>query len=483
MKSYVKDMTVGKPTGLLLSFMLPMVVGNIFQQLYNMVDSMIVGQVVGADALAAVGATGSLNFLFFSLCGGMANGVGVVISQHFGAGNDSYVKRAIANAAYIMLAVGSVMGALGMFLSRRVLTFLNTPENILDDATLYMQIMCAGVLAVALYNCISAILRAVGDSKTPLYFLIVASILNIILDLVFVKSFGMGVAGAGIATIIAQLLSGVGSLVFAVFRNPFFKIDKNLMRPDFPIIWQCTRMGVPLAFQTSLIAISCVALQSVVNTFGSVVIAAFTATSRIEQLVQQPYNSLGMAMSTYTGQNIGAGKIERVRAGYRRGLLIMAVFSLMMIPLAQFGGNFIMRLFVSEPEVIAFGSQALKITSWFYLFLGGIYVTRGLLNGAGDAVFAFANGIVEMLGRICLAKPLTLIPSVGVWGVWLATALTWLIAGVFNMSRYLQGNWKKHAVLPEKETKDAAGEDREKSGRNIENVGADVKKIVFKKIC
>lgn len=445
-KSYVKDMTVGNPTKLLLVFMVPMIIGNVFQQLYNMVDSMIVGQVVGANALAAVGATGSLNFFFFSLCGGMSNGTGVVISQHFGAGNHDYVKKAIANAAYIMIVVGAVMGTLGFLLSRPMLTLLNTPDNVLDDAVLYMQIMCAGVLAVAMYNCISAILRAVGDSKTPLYFLIVASILNIILDLLFVKTFGMGVAGAGIATIISQLLSGVGSIIFAICKNPYFKIEKSLMKPDFDIIWQCTRMGVPLAFQTSLISISCIALQSVVNTFGSVVMAAFTATSRIEQLVQQPYNSLGMAMSTYAGQNIGAGKIDRVRLGYRKGMMIMALFSLMMIPLAQFCGEAVMRMFVKEEEVIALGAQAFKITSWFYLFLGTVYVTRGLLNGAGDAVFAFANGVVEMLGRICLARPLTLIPAVGVWGVWLATALTWMIAGSFNASRYFQGKWKKIAL-------------------------------------
>ena len=337
-KTYIKDMTVGNPTGLLLTFMLPMLLGNVFQQFYNMVDSMIVGQVVGADALAAVGATGSLNFLFFSLCGGMSNGTGVVISQHFGAGEHDNVRKAIANAAYIMLVVGTIMGGLGVILSRPVLVFLNTPDNILNDAVLYMRIMCAGVLAVALYNCISAILRAVGDSKTPLYFLIMSSILNIFLDLLFVKTFGMGVAGAGIATIISQFLSGVGSLMFAFWKNPFFKIEKNLRKPDIDIIWQCTRMGVPLAFQTSLIAISCVALQSVVNTFGSVVVAAFTATSRIEQLVQQPYSSLGMAMSTYTGQNIGAEKIDRVRQGYRKALMIMAVFSLVMIPIYWNGG-------------------------------------------------------------------------------------------------------------------------------------------------
>ncbi len=447
MKTYVKDMTVGNPTGLLLSFMLPMVIGNIFQQFYSMVDSIIVGQYVGADALAAVGATSSLNFLFFSLCGGMSNGIGIVISQQFGAGRDEGVKKAIANAAYIMLTVGIAMGLLGMVLSRPVLRFLNTPENILDQAVLYMQITCAGVLAVALYNCVSAILRAVGDSKTPLYFLIVASVLNIIMDLLFVRGLNMGVAGAAIATIIAQLISGMGSLLFAMKRNPYFKLEKEHKCVDKDIIRQSARMGIPLAFQSSLIAISCVALQSVVNGFGSVVVAAFTATSRIEQLIQQPYNSLGMAVSTFAGQNIGAGKEDRVKKGYWTGWKIMAIFSLVMMPTMMFGGEWIMTLFVDEAEVIQLGSQALKMTSWFYLFLGTIYVTRGMLNGVGDANFAFINGIIEVLGRICFAKPLTLIPVIGVWGVWLATAFTWCITGIVSMIRYFQGKWKKPLTI------------------------------------
>lgn len=443
MKKYVKDMTVGNPTGLLLSFMLPMVIGNIFQQFYSMVDSIVVGQYVGADALAAIGATSSLNFLFFSLCGGMSNGIGIVISQQFGAGRDEGVKKAIANAAYIMLTVGIAMGLLGIILSRPVLHFLNTPENILDQAVLYMQITCAGVLAVALYNCVSAILRAVGDSKTPLYFLMVASVLNIVLDLLFVRGFNMGVAGAAVATIIAQLVSGMGSLMFAIKKNPYFKVEKEHTHVDKDIIRQCARMGIPLAFQSSLIAISCVALQSVVNGFGSVVVAAFTATSRIEQLIQQPYNSLGMAVSTFAGQNIGAGKEDRVRKGYWTGWKIMAAFSLVMMPTMMFGGEWIMKLFVDEVEVIQLGSQALKLTSWFYLFLGTIYVTRGMLNGVGDANFAFINGIIEVLGRICFAKPLTLIPVIGVWGVWLATAFTWCITGIVSMVRYFQGKWRK----------------------------------------
>lgn len=443
MKTYVKDMTVGNPTGLLLSFAFPMIIGNVFQQFYSMVDSIIVGQYVGADALAAIGATSSLNFMFFSLCGGMSNGIGIVISQQFGAGRDENVKKAIANAAYIMLTVGVAMGLLGIFLSRSILRFLNTPDNILDSATLYMQISCAGILAIALYNCVSAILRAVGDSKTPLYFLIVASILNVILDLLFVRVFHMGVAGAGIATIIAQLISGMGSLLFAFKTNMYFRIEKEHKQVDKGIISQCVRMGIPLAFQTSLISISCVALQSVVNGFGSVVVAAFTATSRIEQLIQQPYNSLGMAVSTFAGQNIGAGKGDRVKKGYWTGWSIMAIFSLVMMPTMMFGGEWIMKLFVDEVEVIQLGSQALKLTSWFYLFLGTIYITRGMLNGVGDAHFAFISGVIEVLGRICFAKPLTLIPGVGVWGVWLATAFTWCITGIASKTRYFQGKWQK----------------------------------------
>lgn len=446
MKSQVKDMTQGNPTGLLLSFMLPLVVGNIFQQFYNMVDSMIVGKYVGSDALAAVGATGSLNFLIFSLGGGMANGVGVIISQYFGAGKENDVRKAIGNAVYIMAVCSLLMGGLGFFLARPILAFLNTPENILDTSAMYMKIMCAGVFAVVLYNCVAAILRAVGDSKTPLYFLIVSSLLNIALDILFVRVFKMGVAGAGIATIIAQFLSGVGSLCFALITNPYFKLKKANMEPDWKIIAQSVRIGCPLAFQSSLIAVSCVVLQSVVNTFGSVVVAAFTATSRIEQLVQQPYNSLGMAMSTYAGQNIGAGKVDRVRKGFYRACMLMLGFSLLMIPVMQFGGNAIMRLFVNETEVIELGTYALKITSWFYIFLGSIYVCRGLLNGAGDAAFSFINGIMEMVGRICFAKPLTMIPAIGVWGVWYATGLTWALVGSVSVFRYLQGKWCRRMI-------------------------------------
>lgn len=442
MKSRVVDMTKGNIFNLLVAFMVPMLLGNLFQQFYNIVDSMIVGKFVSADALAAVGATGSINFLFFSLCNGLANGIGIVIAQYFGAGKDSDVRNTIGNAFYIMIAGASLMTFLGLVLSRPVLNLLNTPENIIDGSVLYMRIICIGILFISTYNCVSAILRAVGDSKSPLYFLILSSFTNIGLDLLFVCVFNMGVAGAALATILSQFIAAAGSLMFALSKNIFFKLDRRNLKFNSFIVHQSVRIGVPLAFQSSLIAVSCVVLQSVVNTFGSAVVAAFTATSRIEQLVQQPFNSLGMAESTFSGQNIGAGKEDRVKKGLWTGLAIMAGFTALFIPFAQFGGNWIMRLFVNDAEVIELGSHALKITSWFYLFLGSIYVCRGMLNGAGDAAFAFINGVVEMLGRICFAKPFTMIPGVGVWGVWLATAMTWGVTGVISFLRYIQGKWK-----------------------------------------
>lgn len=442
MKSRVVDMTKGNTTRLLVNFMLPMLLGNLFQQLYNFVDSMIVGKFVGADALAAVGATSAINFLFFSLCNGLASGIGIVISQYFGAERDDDVRNTIGNALYIMGLSAFVMTVLGILLARPVLSFLRTPSNILNSSAEYMIIISSGIIFISSYNCVSAILRAVGDSKSPLYFLILSCFVNIGLDLLFVYVFRMGVAGAGIATILSQLIAALGSFLFALKTNIYFKLMKKDLSYNKIIVARSVKIGIPLAFQSSLIAISCVALQSVVNTFGSAVVAAFTATSRIEQLVQQPFNSLGMAVSTFTGQNVGAGNEARVKKGLWTGMAIMALFVMVYLPSAQFGGEFFISLFVNDAEVIALGGNALKITSWFYVFLGMIYVARGMLNGAGDAIFAFVNGFVEMLGRICFARPFTMIPGVGVWGVWLATGMTWCVTGIISLLRYLQGKWK-----------------------------------------
>ncbi len=447
MKSNIKDMTKGNPVKLLLAFTLPMLVGNLLQQLYSMVDSMIVGNYIGSDALAAVGATSSVSFLFLSLCSGLSIGIGIVISQYLGAKDEEYVKRSIANSIYVMSASAVVMSLAGFFLARPVLKLLNTPENILDDSALFLKTLCVGLIAVSAYNCISAILRSLGDSTTPLFFLALSIVVNIVLDFLFVLGFGWGVFGTAVATLIAQAIAALGSLIFALIKNPYFKIPRQYLTPNSEIILRCIRLGFPVAIQSSLISISCIVLQSVVNSFGSVVVAAFTVTSRIEQLVQQPYNSLGTAVSTYTGQNIGADQINRVRKGYRKSILLVGIFTLCMLPLAQFCGYYIMRLFVNDAEVIELGTHALKITSWCYFPLGMIYVTRALLNGAGDTVYSFVNGMIEIAGRIGLSGPLTRISSIGVWGVWLATSLTWLITGIASVIRYLQGKWQNKSIV------------------------------------
>ena len=284
-------MTEGNPVQLLLVFAVPMLIGNIFQQLYNLVDSVIVGKFVGADALAAVGATGSVSFLFFALCNGLGSGGGIITAQQFGAGNKENVKKAIINSGYILIAGSILMGALAFAISEWVLTAMATPQEILQDSITYMRIQCVGLPLVAIYNHASSMLRALGDSRTPLYFLIFSCVLNVGLDLWFVVGFGMGVFGAAFATLLAQLVSGIGCLLYALKCNEYFKFERSHFRPEKQMLYGTIRMGVPLSLQFSLIAISCMALQRVVNTFGATVMAAFTAVSRVEQLLHQPYGT------------------------------------------------------------------------------------------------------------------------------------------------------------------------------------------------
>ena len=452
------DMTQGNPAGLLLRFMVPLLVGNIFQQVYSMVDMMIVGRFVGPDALAAVGATGSLNFLFFSLCSGLSNGVGILIAQAFGADRPDTVKRVITNAVYIMSAAALVMGGLGFALSRPVLTLLRTPGNVIDDSVIYMRVMSLGVIAVSMYNCIASILRGIGDSRTPLFFLVASSLLNVVLDLYFIRSLGWGVGGAAGATIISQLLSAVGCIFYAARHNPMFIIDRSQWKPDPELIRACCRIGVPLAAQSSLIALSLVVLQSVVNGFGSIVGAAFTTTSRVETLVQQPYNSLFAALSTFTGQNIGAGRQDRVGLGFRHAAGLMLGFTALMIPLFLLFSEAIMGWFVEAregAEVIAYGARGLKLSCWFFAPLGMIAVCRGVLNGAGDGAYSLISGACEMAGRILFPKPLTMLPSVGAMGLWLGTALTWTLVAVASLLRYRSGVWRRKAAITRRDVEQA----------------------------
>ncbi len=439
------DMTVGSATRHILIFALPALIGNIFQQIYNIVDSIIVGRFVGPNALAAVGSSASITFLFFALCNGIGSGGGIIASQYFGAHDEDNVKKCIVNTGFIMLLVPVVFGLIGFFGAKTLLEILATPADILPDATVYIRCLAVGLLFVSLYNYLAAMLRALGDSRSPLYFLILSTVLNVFLDLLFVYYFKMGVRGAAIATVIAQFTATVTCGVYAYKVNPYFRLN----REDFLFIPEMCkkviRLGVPMSLQFALISISAMAVQRVVNSYGTTVIAAFTATNRIEQLIHQPYTTLGASLATFSGQNYGARKYDRVYMGYKKGLLIMAVLTAVMILIMQTLGGTITGWFVTDEEVIRLGAMGLRITSLFYLALGLIYVVRGVLTGVGDAFFALFNGIVEVIGRFTLPILMTKYMGMGETGIWVSAGVVWVVSGVtawFRYMTYLHGRIK-----------------------------------------
>ena len=339
---------------------------------------------------------------------------------------------------------GVLLSIIGYLSARPILTLLKTPAGQIDGATTSLEIVCLGTLAVSLYNYAAQTMRALGDSRTPLIFLIVACLINVFLDLLLVVGLNMGVMGAALATVLSQCISAVCSLLYGFWKNPYFKLKREHLRFDREISAKCFQIGLPLAAQSILISISCVILQRVVNGFEEAVVSAFTATTRIEQLVQQPFNSLGSAVSTFTGQNMGAGKTDRVKTAFHKSIWIAAAISLSMLIACYAAGSFMIRCFVNDPEVIRIGAMGLRITSLMFFPLGMIYITRGLLNGAGDAFYAMINGAVEVTGRVGFSLLFVVIFPIGIRAVWFATGLTWVITALAGIIRYRQGKWLKY---------------------------------------
>ena len=443
------DMTTGNATRHLLIFTLPMFLGNLVQQLYNMVDSLVVGNYVGANALAAIGTCASVNFLFFSLSAGLANGIGVIVSQFFGAHDDRQVRKTIGNSFYILAFTSLLTAILGILIARPLMQFMGAPAEIINDSVTYLQTTCCGILFIALYNDVAATLRALGDSRTPLYFLIMSSFVNIALDLLFVLNFNMGVFGVALATVISQAFSAVVSLIYARLKVPYFRLSREELQPDPAIIRRSFRIGIPISLQNSLIAISMMALQRVVNSFGPTVMAAYTISNKVDLVVSQLYGALSMAVTTFSGQNIGAGKPDRVREGMRKGMLIVFLYNLVMVPLVYFLSPVLVNAFVSEADaaVIEYGAQALKITSLCYFFLGCIYVPRAVMNGCGDAAFSMINGITEVVCRIAFSTLLTSIAAIGVWGIWWASGATWFTVAITVYLRYRSNVWVEKGLV------------------------------------
>lgn len=441
------DMTKGNPIKLLLQFSIPILIGNLFQQIYTLADRIIVGRFVGDTAFSAIGATNALSMMFMSMCMGAAIGTGVVVSQYFGAKNNKGTASSIANGSYTCILIAILMTILALMTTKPILLLLNTPTSLLPDALTYMYIFMGGLIAVAAYFTPFSILRALGDSKTPLIFLVLCSLLNIALDLLFVVVFQTGVAGAAFATVLSEAIAAILCIIYAFIKVPQFKLAFIHRKMDKNLIAKTFKVGIPTGLQYALIYISSIILQRIVNGFGESVIGAFTATTQIELLVQQIFAALGSAVVTYTGQNIGAGKHDRISHGIIAAMKISSVVSILLLAIFWIFGYPIMGIFVTNTKIISIAAMGIRITSLFLIALGGVQILRYMLNGAGDSMYALMNGIVEVIARVAFAISLTAIPFIGMWGIWLTTGLTWTVTALFALFRYRNGAWKNKKLI------------------------------------
>ena len=422
------DMTTGNPVKLILLFSIPLLIGNIFQQFYSMVDTIIVGRFVGVEALAAVGTTGSMVFLVNGFVMGLTSGFAVLISQKYGAKDEAGVKKAVASSITLSIIATIIVTFISVISAKPLLTLMNTPSNIMKDASTYIIILYAGNVAIIFYNMMAAILRALGDSKTPLYFLIVSSVLNIILDLVLIINFKMGVAGAAYATVVSQ---GVSALLCVIYTYKKYKILR-LKKEDFKVKKKYYRrhlkVGIPMALQFSITAIGIMTVQSAINIFGSTVIASYAASSKVLQLVMQPATTLGVTMATYCGQNIGAKRYDRIKLGVKKCVQISIITSLTSAMVLIFLGKYFVMMFVSNPdaEILSYAQQVLNISAIFFIPLGLIFVYRNALQGIGDSFIPMMAGVYELVARAVVA--FTLPKVLEFMGICLADPVAWFAA-------------------------------------------------------
>lgn len=431
------DMTKGKPSKLIMKFMIPIIIGNIFQQLYSMVDTIIVGRFVGVQALAAVGSTGTIMFLILGFMMGITTGFTVITSQRFGAGDYKAMRKSIGNAFLLAIVTTVVMTVLSVGCMDGLLRIMNTPADIFDMAKEYIEIICMGMGCMVLYNLIASILRAVGNSKVPLYFLILSSFVNIVLDLAFIIIFDMGVAGAAFATVISQGLSGVLCIIYMMVKVPLLRVKKEDFRPD----WYCMRnqvmIGVPMALQFSITAIGAIMVQASLNLLGSTVVAAFTAGEKICELISQPFGAMGMTLATYGAQNRGVNDFDRMKQGVKSANIMSAVYSvaiyLISIPLIPF----FVKLFVSGDisQILPYVRVYLMICGLFYIPLGMIFIYRNILQGAGFSFAPMMGGAVELLCRAVIAYIAA--KNLSYLGVCMANATAWLVTGIYLLISYL----------------------------------------------
>ena len=436
MKAAQYDMTVGNPTKIILNFTLPIFIGNVFQQFYNMADAVIVGKFVGTKALAAVGSTGTIMFLIYGFVVGMTAGFTVLTAQKFGAGDLPAMRRTVAGASILSLIIGLILTAAFMLLMKPWLHLMNTPSDIYTDAYAYIMIISGGILAQMLYNLLASILRALGNSKVPLYFLIFSALLNIALDLFFIIVFHMGVAGAAIATIISQGVSGLLCLVYIIKKVPILHMTREDWHPEGALLKRQMQIGIPMALQYSITAIGTMMVQSSLNILGSTLVAAFTAASKIEQVVTQAYVALGTTIATYGAQNMGAGNIPLIRKGFRSSTIIGVVYSFAAAALVMTVGKYMSYLFVSEDVALIIDSVDiyLKCVGAFFIPLTIVNIYRNGIQGLGYGLLPMMAGVAELIGRGVVAVIAARQHSY--LGVCLASPAAWVLAAALLLVMY-----------------------------------------------
>lgn len=439
----ITDLTKGSPGKVLWKFTLPMLLSVMFQQFYNIVDSIVAGQFAGVDALAAVGASYPVTMIFMAIANGSNIGCSVVISQLFGGKHLTHMKTAVSTSIISSLGLSAILTAVGLICAKPLLKLMSTPENIMTESAVYLNVFIAGLAFLFLYNICTAVFTALGDSKTPLYFLIFSSVANIILDIVFVAVFHWGVAGVAWATFIAQGTSGI----FAFFA--LLKRIKGIesQKPKFfsvKMLSRISKIAIPSILQQSFVSVGNVFIQGLINGFGSAVVAGFAASMKLNTFTITTLVTLGNSLSSYTAQNIGANNINRVKSGFKSGLKLALLVAVPFTVAFFFFPQYMMRIFVSaeDAEVIVAGVQFLKIVSPFYLLITTKLVIDGILRGSGAMISFMTSTFSDLILRVLFAFVLT--PTLGQLGIWWSWPIGWVMASIISVSFYASGIWKKH---------------------------------------
>ncbi|MEG0708534.1 MAG: MATE family efflux transporter [Cellulosilyticaceae bacterium] len=435
-KSTTKNMTVGAPMKLISRFFMPLLLGMLFQQFYSMMDTMIVGRFLGTQALAAVGGTGSINFMIIGFCMGVCNGFAIPVASSFGAEDEVSLRKYVANSVWLSIAFSLVTTLLVCTFCYKILVWMDTPSDILQGSYEYIFVIFLGIPVVYLYNLLSGILRSLGDSKTPLYFLVISSLLNIILDLFAILVLDMGVAGAAWATVLSQGVSGALCLLYIIKKITILRITKEEWKPNGQFMRTLCMMGVPMGLQYSITAIGSVILQTAVNSLGSMAVAAITAGSKISMLFCCPFDAMGSTMATYAGQNTGAGKLDRITEGIKACSIIAAIYSVIACIILIAFGEGLLLLFVNQTEtqVIKDAALLLKYMSIFFFPLALVNIMRFTIQGMGFGNLAIFAGVCEMVARGVVG--FVFIPMFGYVAACFAGPVAWIMADMFLIPAY-----------------------------------------------